>query len=78
LKSLTVGILDLFKKINPAFNYDTRNNPMRCLTVPSEGLIFLIQISQSLLGCYNDGYDNINNEYILFVRSIIVSPEDEE
>ena len=51
---------------------------MRCLTVPSEGLIFLIQISQSLLGCYNDGYDNINNEYILFVRSIIVSPEDEE
>lgn len=65
LKSLTVGILDLFKKINPAFNYDTRNNPMRCLTVPSEG-------------CYNDGYDNINNEYILFVRSIIVSPEDEE
>ena len=40
-------------------------NPRRDLTVPSEGV-------------YNDCYDNIDNDYILRVGDLIITPENRE
>jgi len=34
--------------------------------------------SYRVIGVYNNGYDNENNEYILLVNDIIKSPENEE
>jgi dual specificity protein kinase YAK1 len=65
LYGVTTGILDTFKKCNPDFNYTPQSNPKRCLTNPPEGVL-------------NNGYDNENNEYILYVSDIIKSPENEE
>jgi len=65
LYGVTSGILDTFKKCNPEFNYAAASNPKRCLTNPPEGVL-------------NNGYDNENNEYILYVSDIIKSPENEE
>mmetsp|Transcript_39324 Transcript_39324/g.35016 ORF Transcript_39324/g.35016 Transcript_39324/m.35016 type:complete len:105 (-) Transcript_39324:984-1298(-) len=62
---MTTNILDLFKRCNPAFFYDLRHNPRRCLTFPDEGV-------------HNDGFDNMHNEYILYYNDVIISPEGEE
>jgi hypothetical protein len=40
-------------------------NPKRDLTLPSEGVL-------------NNGYDNIENDYILRVGDMIVTPEGRE
>lgn len=40
-------------------------NPKRDLTIPSEG-------------AYNNGYDNIENDYILRVSDAIYTPEGKE
>jgi hypothetical protein len=55
---LTVNICDTFKKINPGFDHDNLGNPKRMLTKPSKGV-------------KNDGYDNENNDYILYVHGIL-------
>jgi len=65
VKALTINILNTYKKINDKFHYDPKNNPKRCLTNPFDGV-------------YNEGYDNIHNEYILLVNDIITSPENHE
>jgi dual specificity protein kinase YAK1 len=55
---MTVDICDTFKKRNPCYEYDTCYNPKRVLTKPSE------QVK-------NDGYDNENSDYILYVHGIL-------
>jgi dual specificity protein kinase YAK1 len=40
-------------------------NPKRELTIPSEGV-------------YNNGYDNIDSDYILKVSDLILTPEGKE
>lgn len=58
LKSLTVDICDTFKKRNPFFKYDSTHNPKRVLTKPSEP-------------AKNEGYDNENFDYILYVHGLL-------
>ncbi|KAG2228842.1 hypothetical protein INT48_000963 [Thamnidium elegans] len=58
LKCVTVDICDTFRKRNPFFKHDAINNPKRVLTKPSEP-------------CNNDGYDNENYDYILYVHGIL-------
>lgn len=55
---MTVNICDTFKKRNPCFEYNTNYNPKRVLTKPSEPL-------------KNDGYDNENSDYILYVHGAL-------
>lgn len=40
-------------------------NPKRDLTIPSEGVL-------------NNGYDNLDNDYILRVGDYIITPENRE
>ncbi|CAO3656697.1 unnamed protein product [Mucor hiemalis] len=55
IQTMTVNICDTFKKRNPCFEYDTNYNPKRVLTKPSDPV-------------KNDGYDNENSDYILYVH----------
>jgi len=50
---------------NPKFNYQPLLNPKRDLTIPSEGV-------------YNNGFDNIECDYILRVGDAIFTPEGKE
>ena len=51
---------------NPGFLYMPQHmNPKRELTLPAEGV-------------YNNGWDNIDNDYILKVADLIVTPEGKE
>lgn len=66
LKRFTLFILDTYKCCNPRFEYaPCHMNPRRELTFPSEGV-------------YNNGYDNIDSDYILRVSDMIITPEDRE
>lgn len=66
LKRLTLFILDTYKCCDPHYEYAPGNmNPRRELTFPSEGV-------------YNNGYDNIDNDYILRVSDLINTPENRE
>ncbi|KAI8884720.1 kinase-like protein [Backusella circina FSU 941] len=58
IQSLTVNICGTFKKINPGFEHNNIGNPKRMLTKPNKGV-------------KNDGYDNENNDYILYVHGIL-------
>ncbi|CAG8484985.1 3045_t:CDS:2 [Acaulospora colombiana] len=62
LKSLTVHLTSTYHKINPKFRYELSCNPRRVLTKPSKGV-------------KNDGYDNEDNDYILYVNDILGSEE---
>ena len=55
---LTISINIIFKKCSPDFKYEANLNPRRVLTHPSKPV-------------YNDGYDNEDNNYILYVNDII-------
>lgn len=64
LKRLTLFILDTYKCCNPGYEYaPCHMNPRRELTFPSEGVL-------------NNGYDNIESDYILRVSDFIITPED--
>ncbi|KTW30796.1 hypothetical protein T552_00508 [Pneumocystis carinii B80] len=60
LHASTIYLTEIFKMCNPEFNYEPYNNPKRVLTKPSKGI-------------KNDGYDNEDNDYILYVNDILGS-----
>ncbi|KAJ1668313.1 dual specificity protein kinase yak1 [Coemansia sp. RSA 1646] len=56
--NLTVDIVETYRKCHPKFYYESARRPRRVLTHPSEGV-------------KNDGFDNENSDYILYVNDII-------
>src|SRR5688572_26638114 len=62
LKALTVHITSTYQNINPHFRYDLTYNPRRVLTKPSKG-------------AKNDGFDNEDCDYILYVNDILGGEE---
>ncbi|PFH61793.1 hypothetical protein XA68_16221 [Ophiocordyceps unilateralis] len=62
LQALTVQLPATYRICNPGFKYETSRNPRRVLTKPSKGV-------------KNDGYDNEDSDYILYVNDILGSEE---
>lgn len=58
LAALTTQLPTTYRICNPAFNYQSSKNPRRILTKPGEGKL-------------NNGYDNADNDYILYVNDIL-------
>ncbi|KAL2202060.1 kinase-like protein [Sarocladium strictum] len=62
LQALTSHLPATYRICNPNFKYETSRNPRRVLTKPSKGT-------------KNDGYDNEDSDYILYVNDILGSEE---
>lgn len=62
LQALTVHLPATYRICNPNFKYESSRNPRRVLTKPSKGT-------------KNDGYDNDDSDYILYVNDILGSEE---
>ncbi|KAF5535597.1 CMGC DYRK YAK kinase [Fusarium mexicanum] len=62
LQALTVQLPATYRICNPSFKYESSRNPRRVLTKPSKGT-------------KNDGYDNEDSDYILYVNDILGSEE---
>jgi dual specificity protein kinase YAK1 len=62
LQALTAHLPMTYKLCNNGFNYQSSRNPRRVLTKPSKGV-------------KNDGYDNEDSDYILYVNDILGSEE---
>lgn len=62
LQALTAHLPTTYKLCNSGFNYQSSRNPRRVLTKPSKGV-------------KNDGYDNEDSDYILYVNDILGSEE---
>ncbi|KAI9673428.1 MAG: dual specificity protein kinase yak1 [Caeruleum heppii] len=62
LQALTTHLPSTYRICNPAFKYESSRNPRRVLTKPSKGV-------------KNDGYDNEDSDYILYVNDILGSEE---
>ncbi|GAQ07676.1 serine/threonine-protein kinase ppk15 [Aspergillus lentulus] len=62
LQALTSHLPATYRICNPSFNYESSRNPRRVLTKPSKGV-------------KNDGYDNEDSDYILYVNDILGSEE---
>ena len=62
LQALTSHLPATYRICNPNFNYESSRNPRRVLTKPSKGV-------------KNDGYDNEDSDYILYVNDILGSEE---
>ena len=62
LQALTSYLPSTYRICNPAFQYESSRNPRRVLTKPSKGV-------------KNDGYDNEDSDYILYVNDILGSEE---
>ncbi|BEI94681.1 uncharacterized protein CcaverHIS019_0702620 [Cutaneotrichosporon cavernicola] len=58
LKCLTAALPQTYSLCNPAFKYESSDNPRRVLTKPSKPV-------------YNDGADNEDWDYILFVNDLL-------
>ncbi|KAJ3359769.1 dual specificity protein kinase yak1 [Allomyces javanicus] len=58
LSKLTLALVDTYRRVNPAFAYTPRHNPRRVLTKPAKPV-------------RNDGYDNEDNDYILYVNDVL-------
>lgn len=58
LAALTKHLSTTYHICNPAFNYQSSKNPKRILTKPGEGKL-------------NNGYDNADSDYILYVNDIL-------
>lgn len=58
LAALTKQLSTTYHICNPAFNYQSSKNPRRILTKPGEGKL-------------NNGFDNADNDYILYVNDIL-------
>ncbi|KAJ2706209.1 dual specificity protein kinase yak1, partial [Coemansia spiralis] len=58
LMNLTVDIVETYRRCRPEFYYESTRRPRRVLTHPSEGV-------------KNDGFDNENSDYILYVNDVI-------
>ena len=62
LQALTSYLPSTYRICNPNFKYESSRNPRRVLTKPSKGT-------------KNDGYDNDDSDYILYVNDILGSEE---
>ncbi|TGZ82707.1 kinase-like protein [Ascodesmis nigricans] len=62
VKALTTYLPATYRICNPNFKYESSRNPRRVLTKPSKGV-------------KNDGYDNEESDYILYVNDILGSEE---
>ncbi|KAH8122236.1 dual specificity protein kinase YAK1 [Trichoderma asperellum] len=62
LQALTAHLPATYRICNPSFKYESSRNPRRVLTKPSKGT-------------KNDGYDNEDSDYILYVNDILGSEE---
>lgn len=62
LQALTSYLPATYRICNPNFKYESSRNPRRVLTKPSKGV-------------KNDGYDNEDSDYILYVNDILGSEE---
>ncbi|KAJ9649587.1 dual specificity protein kinase yak1 [Coniosporium tulheliwenetii] len=62
LQALTTHLPATYRICNPNFKYESSRNPRRVLTKPSKGV-------------KNDGYDNEDSDYILYVNDILGSEE---
>ncbi|KDQ57795.1 hypothetical protein JAAARDRAFT_130674 [Jaapia argillacea MUCL 33604] len=62
LKQLTTNIVDTFHICNPQYRYESTHNPRRVLTKPSKP-------------SHNDGYDNEDYDYILYVNDWLGTEE---
>ncbi|KAK8192524.1 dual specificity protein kinase yak1 [Zalaria obscura] len=62
LQALTTQLPSTYRICNPTFQYESSRNPRRVLTKPSKGV-------------KNDGYDNEDSDYILYVNDILGSEE---
>lgn len=62
LQALTTQLPATYRICNPNFKYESSRNPRRVLTKPSKGV-------------KNDGYDNDDSDYILYVNDILGSEE---
>lgn len=62
LKALTSYLHHTYHMVNPAFVYELAFNPRRVLTKPSKPM-------------YNDGHDNEDSDYILYVNDYLGSEE---
>ncbi|KAK4994512.1 hypothetical protein LTR28_000847, partial [Elasticomyces elasticus] len=62
LQALTTHLPSTYRICNPNFQYESSRNPRRVLTKPSKGT-------------KNDGYDNEDSDYILYVNDILGSEE---
>lgn len=58
LQALTTHLPSTYRICNPNFKYESSRNPRRVLTKPSKGT-------------KNDGFDNEDSDYILFVNDIL-------
>ena len=58
LVALTKSLTTTYALCSPDFSYQTSKNPKRVLTKPSEGK-------------HNNGYDNVNTDYILYVNDVL-------
>ncbi|CAP69140.1 uncharacterized protein PODANS_7_10980 [Podospora anserina S mat+] len=62
LQALTAHLPATYQICNPSFKYSSARNPRRVLTKPSKGV-------------KNDGFDNEDSDYILYVNDILGSEE---
>ncbi|OMJ14259.1 Serine/threonine-protein kinase ppk15 [Smittium culicis] len=54
----TLNLMNIYKKVDPSFKFSPFTVPERPLTFPRQGML-------------NDGYDNENSDYIMFVNDKI-------
>lgn len=62
LRLLTTHIVDTYRICNPQFRYESTHNPRRVLTKPSKPV-------------HNEGYDNEDYDYILYVNDCLGSDD---
>ena len=62
MQALTSHLPSTYRICNPSFKYESSRNPRRVLTKPSKGT-------------KNDGFDNEDSDYILYVNDILGSEE---
>ncbi|KAI0082061.1 kinase-like protein [Panus rudis PR-1116 ss-1] len=63
VRQLTTNIVETYHICNPQFKYESAHNPRRVLTKPSKP-------------AHNDGYDNEDYDYILYVNDWLGNDED--
>ncbi|KXN91029.1 Serine/threonine-protein kinase ppk15 [Leucoagaricus sp. SymC.cos] len=62
LRQLTTNLVETYRICNPQFRYESAHNPRRVLTKPSKP-------------AHNDGYDNEDYDYILYVNDWLGTEE---
>ena len=64
LKCLTMKLVETYTKCNPKFKFDDSLTPKRSLTNPDQPMS-------------NNGFDNENNELIIFANDLIGTTENQ-